>query len=83
MVFILGFLDVNGGMCILDIDVSNDLIGVVLLYIQNRKEKVIVYVSRIFISVENNYCVIWKELLVFLYFVKYIKQYILGCEFLL
>lgn len=31
MVFILGYLDVNGGMFVLDIDVSNDLIGVVLL----------------------------------------------------
>lgn len=31
MVFILGYLDVNGGMLVLDIDVSNYLIGVVLL----------------------------------------------------
>lgn len=31
MVFILGYLDVNGGMLVLDIDVSYYLIGVVLL----------------------------------------------------
>lgn len=80
---ILGFPDVNGGMCILDTDASNDSIGAVLSQIQNRKEKVIAYASRTFTSAENNYCVTRKELLALLYFVKHIKQYILGREFLL
>lgn len=43
----------------------------------------IVYGSWILLIVEKNYCVICKEMLVFVFFVKYFKYYLFGCEFIL
>lgn len=39
--------------------------------------------SRILGLVEDNYCVMWKEILVVINFVKYYKYYLLGKEFIL
>lgn len=80
---ILGYPDVNGGMFVLDTDASNDSIGAVLSQIQDGKETVIAYASRTLSSAEKNYCVIRKEMLALVYFVKHFKQYLLGRKFLL
>lgn len=45
-------------------------------------ERVIVYVSWILLKVECKYCVIRKEFLVVVYFIKYYKYYLYGKEFL-
>lgn len=53
---LLGYLDVNGGMFVLDTDASNDLFRAVLSQIQDGKETVIAYASRTLSSAEKNYC---------------------------
>jgi len=47
----------------LDTDASNHGIGAVLSQVQEGKEKVIAYYSKVFSKTERNYCVILKELL--------------------
>lgn len=80
---LLGYLDVNGGMFVLDTDASNDLFRAVLSQIQDGKETVIAYASRTLNSAEKNYSVTRKEMLALVYFVKHFQQYLLGSEFLL
>ena len=67
----------------LDTDASNSSIGAVLSQIQNGREVVISYGSRVLNSSEQNYCVTRKEMLAVVYFVKHYKHYLLGREFLL
>ncbi|XP_062616013.1 uncharacterized protein LOC134277706 [Saccostrea cucullata] len=80
---ILGYPDVNAGDFILDTDASNEAIGAVLSQIQNGREIVISYGSRVLNNSERNYCVTRKEMLAVVYFVQHFKHYLLGREFLL
>lgn len=80
---ILGYPDVTAGDFILDTDASNDAIGAVLSQIQNGREVVISYGSRVLNNSERNYCVTRKEMLAVVYFVQHFKHYLLGREFLL
>ena len=50
--------------------------------IQTGEERVIAYGSRTYSKAERNYCTTRKELLAVVYFMKKIKQYLLGKEFL-
>lgn len=68
---------------ILDTDATYDAIGAVLSQIQNEKETVISYGSRVLNNSERNYCVTRKELLAVVHFVQYFQHYLLGREFLL
>lgn len=78
-----GYTDVTASDFILDTDASNDAIGAVLSQIQNGKEIVIYYGSRVLNNSERNCCVTRKEMLVVVYFVQHFKHYLLGREFLL
>lgn len=67
---------------ILDMDVSNMLIGVVLFQSIDGVERFVVYVSCIFFKFECQYCVIRKELFVVVYFIKYFKYFLYGKQFI-
>ena len=68
---------------ILDCDASNEAIGAVLSQIQDGREKVIAYASRLYSKAELNYCVMRKEFLAVVYFCKYFRQYLLGRDFII
>ena len=69
------------GEYFLDCDSSDHAIGGVLSQIQEGKERVIAYGSRILNKAERNYCVTDKELLALRYFIEYYRQYLLGRRF--
>ena len=67
---------------ILATDASNEAIGAVLSQIdQDGKEVVIGYASRTLSKPERNYCVMRKELLAVVHFVKHYKHYLYGRKF--
>lgn len=80
---ILGYPDISGGTFLLDTDASSDAIGAVLSQVQDGKEKLIAYDSRILSTAEKNCCVTRKEKLALVFFVKHFKHYLLGHEFTL
>ena len=69
------------GEFILDTDASGTAIGAVLSQIQDGRERVIAYGSKILGKAERNYCVTDRELLAVKYFVEYYKHYLLGRTF--
>ena len=69
------------GEYFLDCDSSDHAIGGVLSQIQEGKERVIAYGSKILNKAERNYCVTDKELLALRYFIEYYRQYLLGRRF--
>ena len=71
------------GRYILDTDASDRRLGVVLSQLQDGKEVVIAYNSRLLSRAERNYCITKKELLAVVYGLKTYKQYLLGRRFTL
>lgn len=70
------------GEFIIDADASNHGIGVVLSQIQDGKERVISYYSRVFSKSERNYCVTRRELLAVVDAMKSFHHYLCGRKFL-
>ena len=71
------------GIFILDTDASNTGIGAVLSQIQDGKERVIEYFSRVLTKPERNYCVTRKELLAIVKAVDHFHKYLYGQEFII
>ena len=67
---------------VLDIDASIHFIGAVLSQVQAAEEREIAYGSRANNRAEAYYCKTQKDLLPVMYLMKFIKQYLLGREFL-
>ena len=74
---ILGYPSPEGEF-ILDTDVSKDGIGGVLSQVQDGKERVIAYGSKVLSKAEQNYCVTRRELLAVVTYLKHFKQYLYG-----
>ena len=70
------------GLYILDTDASDTQISGVLSQVQDGKERVISYGSRVLNKAERNYCITDKELLAIRHFAEYYRQYLLGRHFL-
>ena len=70
------------GLYILDTDASDTQISGVLSQVQDGKERVISYGSRVLNKAEQNYCITDKELLAIRHFAEYYRQYLLGRHFL-
>ena len=70
------------GQFILDTDASGTTIGCVLSQVQDGKEKVIAYGSRMLSRTERNYCVTDREQLAVRFFMEYYRQYLLGRKFI-
>jgi len=70
------------GQFILDTDASNHGIGAVLSQIQEDKEKVIAYYSKVFSKTERN-CVTRKELLVVIDSTKFFHHYLYEKKFVI
>ena len=66
---------------ILDTDASNCHIGAVLSQMQEGKEVVIAYGSKVLSAAERNYCVTRRELLAVVYFSTQFKHYLIGRKF--
>ena len=69
------------GEFILDTDAAQASIGAVLSQVQAGEERVVAYASRTLDRREQNYCVLRRELLAIVFFLKHYKQYLLGREF--
>ncbi len=65
------------GMFILDTDASDVGIGAVLSQIQDGRERVISFDSKALSKEERRYCVMRKELLAIIFFLRYFHQYLL------
>jgi len=68
---------------ILNTDASNHGIGAVLSQVQEGKEKVIAYYSKVFSKTERNYCVTRKELLAAIDSTKFFHHYLYGRKFVI
>lgn len=68
---------------ILDTYASNVAIGAVLSQIQDDREKVIVYLSKVLEKPERNYCVTRRELLAVIKSVEHFYHYLYGRKFLI
>ena len=66
---------------ILDTDACDISIGCVLSQVQDGRERVIAYASRVLSKSERNYCATDRELLAVVYFIKNFRHYLLGNEF--
>ena len=71
------------GKYFLDTDASGRAIGAVLSQEQDGQERVIAYASRMLSGPERNYCVTRQELLAIVYFVKQLRPYLLGHQFVI
>ena len=69
------------GQFILDVDASDHGIGAVLSQVQEGKEKVIAYYSRVLTKPERNYCVTRRELLAIVDSMKTFHYYLFGKKF--
>ena len=67
---------------ILDTDASNEGMGSVLSQVQNGRERVICYFSKVFSKQERRYCVTCRELLVVVASVKHFHYYLYGRRFI-
>ena len=65
----------------LDTDASNESIGTVLSQYEEGVERVSAFRGRSLDKWEKNYCVMHKELLAVVHFLRYFKQYLLGRRF--
>ena len=66
---------------ILDTDASNEGIGAVLSQVEEGKETVIAYASRVLTKAERGYCVTRRELLAVVTFLQQFRAYLLGRHF--
>ena len=66
---------------ILDTDASNHSLGAVLSQIQDGKERVVCFDSRLLSKEERNYCVTRRELLAVVVFTNKFRHYLLGRPF--
>ena len=66
------------GEYFLDYDSSDHAIGGVLSQIQEGKERVIAYGSKILNKADRHYCATNMEFLALRYFIEYYRQYLLG-----
>ena len=66
---------------VLDTDASHDSIGAVLSQIYEGTERVVAYASQSLTKAERKYCVIRKELLAIVVFMKQFRPYLLGQSF--
>ena len=73
----------DDGRYILDTDASETSIGAVLSQVQNGEDWVIAYASRTYNKAGRNYYTTRNELLAGVYFIRQIKQYLLGSRFLI
>ena len=64
----------DGDMFVLDTDASHTGIGAVLSQVQDGKEKVISYASRMLTVSQRKYFVIYRELLAVVVFVKQFRH---------
>ena len=71
------------GEFILDTDASNHGIGAVLSQVQDKRETVIAYFSRILNKAKRNYCVARRELLAVVDSIKSFHHYLYGQKFLI
>ena len=71
----------NEGTFYLDTDASDRGLGAVLSQVQEDREVVIAYSSRMLDKAERNYCVTRKELLAVVYGLRTYRQYLLGRRF--
>ena len=71
------------GRFILDTDASGSSLGAVLSQVQEGRERVVAFGSRVLSKTEKNYCVTRRELLAVVTFVRFFKQYLLGRNFLI
>ncbi len=71
----------DDGQYLLDTDASAIAIGAVLSQIQEGRERVIAYGSKVLSKTERNWCVTDRELYAIRYFTEYYRQYLLGRRF--
>ena len=69
------------GKFVVDTDASDHGIGAVLSQLQDRVERPIAFASRTLSKSERNYCVIRRELLAIVGFVKQHRHYLQGAKF--
>ena len=67
----------------LDTDASNEGIGAVLSQVEDGKETVIAYASRVLTKAERAYCVTRRELLAVVTFIQHFRVYLLGRHFVI
>ncbi|KAL5488507.1 hypothetical protein EMCRGX_G017449 [Ephydatia muelleri] len=79
---ILGYPDLTKQF-ILDTDASDLSLGAVLSQVEDGKEKVLCYDSRLLTKEERHYCVTRKELLAVVTFVCKFRPYLVGRQFTL
>ncbi len=68
-------------MFILDVDASDRALGAELLQLQDGKEKVISYASKVLTPAQRRYCTTRKELLAVITFTRQYRHYLLGRKF--
>ena len=68
-------------LLILDTDACDISIGCVLSQVQDGRERVIAYASRVLSKSERNYCATDRELFAVVSFIKNFRHYLLGNEF--
>ena len=73
----------NTGIFVLDTDASRYSIGSVLSQMQDNDEKVIAYASRTLNPAQQQYCTAKRELLPVVTFMKRVKHYFLGQNFII
>ena len=74
-------LPIDNSDYVIDTDASGLTIEAVLSQIQDEREKVIAYASKLLCPAKRSYCVIRCELLAVIYYLKYFRQYLLGRKF--
>ncbi len=78
----LGYPKANDVVFILDTDASDKAVGAELLQIQEGKERVISFGSRILTPAQRKYCTTRKELLALVAFTRQYRMYLLGRSFI-
>ena len=68
---------------VLDTDVSNEGIGAVLSQVEDGKETVIAYASRVLSKAERAYCVTRRKLLAVVAFIQHFRAYLLRWHFVI
>ena len=67
---------------ILDTDASDKCVGAELIQIQNGKEKIISFASKVLTPTQRKYCTTRKELLAIVVFTRQFRHFLLGKNFI-